>query len=210
MHGSMHDISSSTRMSTVASSQNHSSSIIPASSVSARSSRRASCIHHDLPNQQTPTASGRRGASRPSAQSRTSEDRTGPRRGSSASRSTSDSASQISKPKGKERKESGRTLTTPSKLPPPLLPPIELQPPSPPRHSTTKGNPDLSKAVGPTAPSSFETSALSPTSSSTCLLYADCFTRQAFVWKSLAWYTAEYFSWTFSSCWYWSGSQRRR
>ena len=91
-----------------------------------------------------------------------------------ASRSTSDSASQISKPKGKERKESGRTPTTPSKLPPPLLPPIELQPPSPPsppRHSTTKGNPDLSKAVEPTAPSSFETSVLSPTSSSTSVFF---------------------------------------
>jgi len=34
-----------------------------------------------------------------------------------------------------------------------------------------KGNPDLSKAVEPTAPSSFETSALSPTSSSTSVFF---------------------------------------
>ena len=59
-YGSMHDLSSSTRMSSVASSQNHGSSIILASSVSARSSRRTSSIHRDLPNQQTPTASRRR------------------------------------------------------------------------------------------------------------------------------------------------------
>jgi len=170
-HGSMHDLPSSMRMTSVASSQSQGSSIIPASSVSAGSSRRASSIHHDLPNQQTPTVSRRRGASRSSARSRTSEDGTGPKRRSSASRSTSDSAGQFAKSKGKEREESGWTPTTPSKLPPPLLPPIELQPPSPPRRSTTKGNPDLSKAVEPTVLSSFETSALSPTSSSTSVFF---------------------------------------
>ena len=169
--GSMHDLLSSMRMTSIASSQSQGSSIIPTSSVSAGSSRRASSIHHDLPNQQTPTAPRRRGASQSSARSRTSEDGTGPKRRSSASRSTSDSAGQFAKSKGKEREESGRTPTTPSKLPPPLLSPIELQPPSPPRRSTMKGNPDLSKVVKPTVLSSFKTSALSPTSSSTSVFF---------------------------------------